>query len=118
MDYEFYVNQYKGQAISAEDWPALSTRAAQQLAQYKRDYQVSGSEAAEQMAICAMADVMGYFANARSGKGGLRYVSVGSVSASGKGVYAQMEISPDAENRELYRCARRYLHIVRGCGEC
>ena len=118
MEYEFYVNQYKGQAIDKEQWPALCARASEQLAQYKRQYRIVPEETAEAMAVCAMAEVMDFFAQARNGQGGLRYVSVGSVSASGKGVYGQMAISPDAENRELYRCARRYLHIERGCAQC
>lgn len=118
MDYGFYVNQYKGQAIDKEQWPALSDRALELLAQYKRQYRIVPEETGEAMAVCAMAEVMDFFAQARNGQGGLRYVSVGSVSASGKGVYGQMDISPEAENRELYRCARRYLHIERGCGQC
>ena len=118
MDYEFYVNQYKGQAIAEGQWSALCARAADQLAQYKREYRVTPNETAEAMAVCAMAEVMDFFALARNGQGGLRYVSIGNVPASGKGVYGQMDISPEAENRELYRCARRYLHIERGCAQC
>ena len=117
MDYEIYVNLYKGQAIDAAQWPALCARASELLEQYKRQYRIVPEETGEAMAVCAMAEVMDFFAQARNGQGGLRYVSVGSVSASGKGVYGQMDISPEAENRELYRCALRYLHIERGCAQ-
>ncbi len=118
MDYEFYVNQYHGQAIDEGQWPALSSRAEEQLAGYKRDYRVTGTEEQEKRAVCALAELMGYYADARNGQGGLRYASVGSVSVSGKGIYSQVDISPEGEERELYRCARRYLHIERGWGEC
>ncbi len=118
MSYEFYVNQYGGQAIDESQWPALASRARELLEQYKRDFTVTGTPEQEMLAVCALADLMLYFSNARSGQGGLRYASVGSVSVSGKGIYSQVDISPQSENRELYRCASRYLKIYRGCGIC
>ena len=116
MDYEVYVNRYGGQAVSREEWPALSARAEELLRQYKRDFRVEEDPEGEAMAVCAMAETLGFYAAARSGQGGLRYAAVGTVSVSGKGVYAQMDISPGEESRELYRCARRYLRIYRGRG--
>lgn len=118
MDYEYYVNQYKGQAIPEGLWPALCARATEQLERYKRDFRVTGDTEQEAKAICAMAEVMKVFAEARCGKGGLRYASVGSVSVSGKGVYGQIDISYEQERRELYQCARQYLRVERGCGVC
>ena len=70
MDYEFYVNQYKGQAIDAAQWPALCARASELLAQYKRQYRIVPEETGEAMAVCAMAEVMDFFAQARNGQGG------------------------------------------------
>lgn len=113
MEYEFYVNQYKGAAIEEAQWPSLSARAREALEGYKRDYHVEGDALGEALAVCAIAETMGYFADARSGQGGLRYASVGTVSVSGKGIYSQVDISESRENRELYRCARRYLRITR-----
>jgi hypothetical protein len=66
-----------------------------------------------------MAETQGWFDAAQNGSGGLRYASVGTVSVSGKGVYGSVDISPAAQERELYRCACRYLDIQRGVeGEC
>ena len=114
--YAFYRDVYRGTAISEEDWPALEARARAQLERYKRTYRVRGSAAAEQNAVCAMAEAMDYFTAAQNGLGGLRYASVGSVSVSGKGIYTQVDISPAAQERELYRCAGLYLDICRGTG--
>ena len=111
--YGFYRDTFRGTAISETEWPALEARARGQLGRYKRDFQVTGDEVAEKMAICAMAEAIDYFAAAQNGQGGLRYASVGSVSLSGKGIYSQVDISADAQERELYRCARQYLTICR-----
>lgn len=114
MEYQFYVNQYKGEAIDESRWPSLCARAQEVLERYKRIYTVAGSQEQMCMAVCAMAEVMLYFARARVGQGGLRYAAVGSVSVSGKGVYESVDISPAAEERELYQCAGRYVQIYRG----
>ena len=116
MDYGFYVNQYKGTAISETDWPVLCARAEDSLRELERVCRVSGGEEARCMALCAMAEVLSYFTAAQNGKGALRYASVGSVSVSGKGIYAQVDISPEAERRELRRAAGRYLTICRAAG--
>ena len=68
------------------------------------------------MALCAMAEAIGYFDAAQNGQGGLRYASVGTVSVSGKGIYSQVDISAAAQEKELYRTASRYLQIYRGIG--
>jgi hypothetical protein len=112
--YDFYTNEYHGQAISREDFPHLAARAGEKLSQYCRDYRVQGDDRARSMAICAMAEALDYFDAALNGQGGLRYASVGTVSVSGKGIYSQVDISPAARERELYRCACRYLTIYRG----
>ena len=110
---EFYVNQYGGSTLSGEELPELVRRAEDRLRRYERDFRVSGDERARKMALCAMAEALAWFDAARNGKGGLRYASVGTVSVSGKGVYGSLDISPKAEERELYRCAGEYLEICR-----
>ena len=112
--YEFYKNIYRGDALGEAEFPQLISRAQEQLQRYKRAYRVTGSEEAENFALCAMAEAMGYFDAAQNGQGGLRYASVGTVSVSGKGIYSQVDISPESRERELYRCAALYLDIYRG----
>ena len=112
--YDFYKEHYKGDSLGEGEFPRLAARAMEQLARYKRCYRVTGSEEAEKFAICAMAEAIGYFDAAQNGQGGLRYASVGTVSVSGKGIYSQVDISPEARELELYRCAALYLDIYRG----
>ena len=111
--YEFYVNQYGGSSLSGEEFHQMLARAEDRLRRYERSFRVSGTPEDRAMALCAMAECMAYFDAARNGRGGLRYASVGTVSVSGKGVYGSLEISPQAEERELYRCAGEYLTICR-----
>ena len=114
--YRFYRETYHGSGLSREEFPRFFARAQDYLAQLKTTCTVQGSEEAEAMALCAIADAMAYYDAARNGQGGLRYASVGTVSVSGKGVYSAVDISPAAQQRELYRRAMRYLSIYRGCG--
>ena len=111
---KFYYETYGGSALSEAELPEAVKRATEQLAQYDRAYRVIGDETARKMAICAMAEAIVYFQNAQNGEGGLRYAKVGTVSVSGKGIYSAVDISPQAQQRELYRCACRYLDIYRG----
>ena len=114
--YDFYRNEYRGTAIEQGEFPELLQRARDQLAMYRRSYRVEGQETEEKMALCALAEVIGYFDAAQNGEGGLRYASVGTVSISGKGIYSQVDISPQAQARELFRTAERYLKFYRGIG--
>ena len=92
-------------------------RAEEKLKYYERTYTVTEAvENGRKLAICAMAEAMEYFETAQNGQGGLRYASVGTVSVSGKGIYSAVDISPAAQERELYRCASAYLDIYRGVG--
>ena len=109
----FYRDRYHGTALSREEFRECAARAADVLEEFERTYRVAGSEDSRAMAICAMAEVIAYFSAAQDGQGGLRYAKVGSVSVSGKGIYSQVDISPVAERRELYRAAARYLTICR-----
>lgn len=112
--YRFYKDTYGGSSISEADFPELCRRAEEKLASYCRSYRVTGDDLARKKAICAMAEVMDYFQAAQNGQGGLRYASVGTVSVSGKGIYSQVDISPQQQERELYRTAATYLTIYRG----
>ena len=112
--YRFYQERYHGTALSEADFREAAARAADVLTEYQRVYRVAGSEEDKAMAICAMAEAIAYFDAAQNGRGGLRYAKVGSVSVSGKGIYSQVDISPRAQERELYRTAGRYLQIYRG----
>ena len=114
--YDFYQNTYCGSSLTAEEFPEYCCRAQDKLQAYGRSYRVIGDENARSMAICAMAEALSYYDSARNGQGGLRYASVGTVSVSGKGVYSQVDISPKAQERELYRIAATYLDIYRGTG--
>ena len=111
---KFYRETYGGSALSEAELPEAVKRAAEQLAQYERFFRVTGDETARKMAICAMAEAIVYFQKAQNGEGGLRYAKVGTVSVSGKGIYSAVDISPKAQERELYRAACRYLDIYRG----
>lgn len=112
--YEFYSRIYCGSALSEQDFLEYWNRAMDKLACYLRTYQVQCSEELFKMASCAMAEVLAYYDDARNGQGGMRYASVGTVSVSGKGIYSQVDVSPEAEERALYRAASTYLTIYRG----
>ena len=112
--YRFYRQTYRGSALSGEEFNQFLARAEDYLQGLYNRYQVTGSEKARAMALCAVADAMAYYDAARNGEGGLRYASVGAVSVSGKGVYGAVDISPAAQERELYRRVSRYLQIYRG----
>ena len=113
---DFYRNTYGGSALEGQQLTEALKRAEDMLACYERSYTVTGSETARKMALCAMAEAIAYFEGAENGEGGLRYASVGTVSVSGKGIYSPVDISPEAQSRELYRCAATYLDICRGVG--
>lgn len=117
VDYEYYKTGYGGDSVPEAEFQALARDAQAQLERYKRIYTVTATaENSEQMALCAMIDALYYFAAAGSGELAAS-VSVGSVSSSlGQG--AQIDCSPKAQAAELYRCARLYLDIYRGCGPC
>lgn len=115
-DYQFYIQDYLGSAISEEDFPRLSKRAGEVLARYKRIYTVTEPESgAEKMAVCAMADALSGFEAVQNGEAGaVQSASIGSVSVSYGTSSAAVDISPKGQARELYRCASLYLDIYRG----
>ena len=112
MDYGVYRDGYLGVSIPEAEWPGFAKRAVDYVEKLKRAYQVSGDE---EMAACAVADAMYFFVCAQNGSGGaVYYTSVGTVSMSGKGIFSQIDLSPQGQERELYRCAATYLEIYRG----
>lgn len=117
VTFDFYTNTYRGVSIPETEWSLFEARAREQLNRYKRIYTVTApSENAEEMAVCAMADVLAYYAAVQNGTGGaVASASVGSVSVSYAGASA-IDISPKAQAKELYRCACRHLEIFRGVG--
>lgn len=118
-DYDFYAYDYLGGSIPQEDWPAMQARAEDYLNLYRRIYTVEAPDRrAEDMAVCAMADALYYYALAQNGQGGaITSSQIGSVSTSystGNGV----DISEKAQEKAVYRAACRYLDICRGVGGC
>lgn len=114
--YGFYLAEYQGCSISAEEWLLFSARAKEQLNRYKRIYTVTApDERDEAMAVCAMAEALAYFAASQNGAGGaVTSASIGSVSVSYGGAQNTVDLSPKGQERELLRCARQYLDIYRG----
>ena len=111
---KFYRETYGGSALTDGELPEAAQRAREVLEEFERNFRVKGDEIARKMAICAMAEAIVYFQKAQNGEGGLRYAKVGTMSVSGKGIYSAIDISPQAQERELYRAACRYLDIYRG----
>ena len=117
VEFSFYAGTYRGSSITDAEWPLYEARAADQLKRYKRIYTVTApDENAEAMAVCAMADTLAYFVAAQNGTGGaVSAASIGSVSVS-YGGGTTVDLSPKAQEKELYRCACQYLDIYRGVG--
>lgn len=99
-DYGFYTGTYLGNSVPEADFSRLALRAENQLAQYRRKYTVTGDETAENMAVCAMVDVLYYFEQTPQS------LSIGGVSVTER---------EQKQNRELYRAACLYVDIYRGC---
>ena len=119
VDYTFYRSQFLGRSLTEEEWSEFSPRALAQLNQYKRTYTVTSPEArSEDMAVCAMTEVVAAIAAAQSGTGTIAAASIGSVSVSYGNAAAAMDLSPKGQARELYNAASMYLDIYRGVGVC
>ena len=113
-----YEAAYNGTAITdcafPGEWEYYSGQAIAKLEHYKRIYTViAPDEKAEKMAVCAMADALFYFANAQNGTTDVSSASIGSVSVS-YNVPKAVDLSPKAQEQELFRCASQYLEIYRG----
>lgn len=118
-DYAFYRDVYHGGSIQESEWTVYASRAVDQLNRYKRIYTVAAPEyTSEDLAVCAMAEALYGFDLLLSGEGGpVQSASIGSVSVSYGGAAAQsIDLSPRGQEKELYRCACRYLDIYRGVG--
>lgn len=114
VDYEVYVNNYLGCSIPEQEYNFFAARAKEQLDHYKRIYTVEAPTAkAEELAVCAMADVLYAIAAAQNGAGAVSSASIGSVSVSYGGA-SSVDLSRKGQIRELYEAACRYLDIYRG----
>lgn len=119
VTHDFYTKTYLGSSVSESDWPVLAARAQDKLNRYKRIYTVtSPKETSEAMAVCAMVDALAYFVVAQNGTGAPTSASIGSVSVSYGNAGNSVDVSPKAQEKELYRCACQYLDIYRGVGRC
>lgn len=119
VNYDFYVNIYPGGSIPSNEWSGYERRAAAQLAQYRRIYQIKAPRPkAADMAVCAMAEALYSFDLLANGEAGpIQSASIGSVSVGYGGAGTQaIDLSPKGQARELYRCASLYLDIYRGVG--
>lgn len=118
VEFSFYRDAYRGSSIPVTAWALFESKAAEQLARFKRIYTVTAPDKnAEAMAICAMADALAYFTAAQNGAGvAVASASIGSVSVSYAGGASDVDLSPKGQAKELYRCASQYLEIYRGVG--
>ena len=112
IEYEFYKMVYGGSSISEGDWNWYASRAGDQLSRYKRIYTVKAlDENSEAFAVCAMAEALYSFDTIANGEA-VQSASIGSVSTSYS--TGQIDSSPKAQSKDLYRCACLYLDIYRG----
>lgn len=121
ISYDFYVNEYLGSVIAPGDVEEYLARASEHLRRYKRIYTFTVPEDlpdGEDRAVCAMAEALyGFDLIANGESGPVQSASIGSVSVSyGSRAVQAVDISPEGQAKELYRCARRYLDIYRGVG--
>ena len=106
VTYQFYSDTYHGGSISPEDWPAAEREARANLERYRRSYTVTApGQDSENMAICAMAEVLVQASQAAA----LASASIGSVSVSYRAP------DPRKQKRDLFEAACLYLDIYRGC---
>lgn len=116
VDYSFYITMYCGVAIPYEIWTSAEREASAILSKYKREYTVTApddSANAEDMAICAMAEVI--YDRAVKLSAVSSSASIGSVSTSYSALPG-VEYSEKQYARNVYNAAQQYLDIYRGCG--
>ena len=103
VNFDFYVSRYRGSLIPENAFVGLVARAQQYLQQFQRNYRVTvPDEAAEKLALCAMAEVL----YSRKDDG-VTQSRVGSVSV-------QYRTDKTPLQRALYQAASVYLDINRG----
>lgn len=124
VTYNFYRSEYCGTSIPEEEFRRYALEADAQLRRYQRIYTVTAPEGpdkcpgwAENMAVCAMADVSCYFEAMANGEN-VTSSTIGSVSSSYGGNTAGVDLSRTSRDVELLRAARLYLDIYRGVGRC
>lgn len=117
--YQFYVGKYHGGSIQGADWPAAEREAQAEIRRMKSMYRVTPQdvENAEDMAVCAVAEVLSSYADREANGGAVTSASIGSVSESfaSSGTLAEQA---GRKSKDVYRAASLYLDIYRGCGPC
>ena len=108
LGYEFYRTKFNGCSIPDDEFASYYHRAKQELERLKRFYTVTGTDEAQKLAVCAVADVLFYFDNVINGQN--KSVSIGSVSESGTTV----DVSIKAQKKEIYSAVCLYLDVYRG----
>lgn len=105
VTYDFYKNEYLGGSISETEWPAACREATVVLNRFRRLYRIASTgDSAENMAICAIAEVLVDDAAKRS----VASTAIGSVSVS-------FDKPSKSVMRTAYEQASLYLDIYRGC---
>ena len=103
VDYSFYLNEYRGMVIGPEEWPGLEARAQAQMARWRRNLKLEGSDQDVSMAICALAEAL----RENDGAGELRSASIGSVS---------VEYRVRSREKMLLDRVGVFLNVYRGVG--
>ena len=102
VTYQFYTDEFLGEAIPEKAFPAMLARAQEALSRYEKNYTVSGEAVSRSMALCAMAEAMYEYESRR----GIREQTVGSVRVRYEDNWSLC--------RCLYEKAATYLDIYRG----
>lgn len=102
VTYQFYTDEFLGEAIPEKAFPTMLARAREALSRYEKNYTVTGDAVSRAMALCAMAEVVYEHESHR----GIREQTVGDVRVRYE----------DGWNlrRCLYEKAATYLDIYRG----
>ena len=111
VTYQFYTDEFLGEAIPEKAFPTMLARAREALSRYEKNYTVTGDAVSRAMALCAMAETL-YAAGKR--RGGVTSASVGGVSVR----YDSEGDAQKALKRELFQRASIFLDIYRGAGQC
>lgn len=119
VTYDYYTDEYLGNAVSEDDWPGYEARARAHLAKFKAQFKLvpydGDADAATSCAICAMAEQLQNVDLVANGLAGASSVSIGSVSASlGNAYSACADLSEGGQERSLLKCAQLYFNVFAG----
>ena len=102
VTFQFYTDEFLGEAIPEKAFSAMLARAQEALSRYERSYTVTGDAVSRAMALCAMAEAVYEYESRR----GIREQTVGSVRVRYEDGWSL--------RRCLYEKAATYLDIYRG----